>query len=167
MSTFSIPNRIEPSATETDDPRVGAHPSAFSIPNRIEPSATLRLRRRGRTSILFQYPQSDRALCNLRAVFTTASDCTSFSIPNRIEPSATGGTAGSCSAFPSFSIPNRIEPSATELNASIGLPQEPFSIPNRIEPSATRISEISKLLDILCFQYPQSDRALCNRRALM
>ena len=64
--------------------------STFSIPNRIEPSATetIRLDLAGLVQI-FQYPQSDRALCNGTREHWIISPDTSFSIPNRIEPSAT------------------------------------------------------------------------------
>ena len=62
----------------------------------------------------------------------------------------------------SFSIPNRIEPSAT-LGVSVETINRrlTFSIPNRIEPSATWWEEDWDLC-VFLFQYPQSDRALCN-----
>ena len=112
---------------------------------------------------VFQYPQSDRALCNWSAAAWRKLRLTlsvspigssplqlptryggtpvpiSFSIPNRIEPSATAGyneLRTLCKE--SFSIPNRIEPSATEpaVIEVVG-GGTAFSIPNRIEPSAT------------------------------
>ena len=63
--SFSIPNRIEPSATLDYALLVGRLYMSFSIPNRIEPSATLQVGLPHRGSMAFQYPQSDRALCNL------------------------------------------------------------------------------------------------------
>ena len=60
---FSIPNRIEPSATTLSIAQRCIFVT-FSIPNRIEPSATRSPRRSILRSGHFQYPQSDRALCN-------------------------------------------------------------------------------------------------------
>mgnify|MGYP000055861539 CR=1 FL=1 len=139
--TFSIPNRIEPSATRlpghpvAEGPRlsvspIGSSPLQPTLPRRYLPYTSLR----------FQYPQSDRALCNLRfspTLCMIASE--TFSIPNRIEPSATETAMRTgMNTFRAFSIPNRIEPSATDscnnFTASADLT---FSIPNRIEPSAT------------------------------
>ena len=134
--TFSIPNRIEPSATlKTDD--IILIDQSFSIPNRIEPSATNLDWFAAEIKQLFQYPQSDRALCNLyrhsvckRPMFLSVS--------------------------PIGSSP--LQPSES---ASVSQRRYPFSIPNRIEPSATD-GKWLQCLDPDCFQYPQSDRALCN-----
>ena len=64
IKAFSIPNRIEPSATKAKAEQLRAQVESFSIPNRIEPSAT-----------------------PARPHFLPLA--VSFSIPNRIEPSAT------------------------------------------------------------------------------
>ena len=113
--------------------------------------------------LVFQYPQSDRALCNQVGTKVYVRQVPTFSIPNRIEPSATTAqsspqrTGGALSVSPigssplqphrgcgcacrrdTFSIPNRIEPSATVITgAGCGFDCLAFSIPNRIEPSAT------------------------------
>ena len=63
----------------------------FSIPNRIEPSATTVAAAPRPLPPDFQHPQSDRALCNCDARPRAIPDRGPFSIPNRIEPSATGG----------------------------------------------------------------------------
>ena len=116
----------------------GVGVGAFSIPNRIEPSATNfgRLRRRYANS--FQYPQSDRALCN-------------------------GGRLGSSPALRRLSV-SPIGSSPLQLVEMV--PESTseyvsFSIPNRIEPSAT-LSQPQDGAGRTIFQYPQSDRALCN-----
>ena len=70
-------------------PRQSRQLSSFSIPNRIEPSATGRGATSPLASTTFQYPQSDRALCNISPAETTTTGRPPFSIPNRIEPSAT------------------------------------------------------------------------------
>ena len=62
---------------------------SFSIPNRIEPSATRRDRVHAGERGSFQYPQSDRALCNQVDTKVYVRQVPTFSIPNRIEPSAT------------------------------------------------------------------------------
>ena len=62
--SFSIPNRIEPSATLPILSASTPQMESFSIPNRIEPSATIVLPFAVRAGRNFQYPQSDRALCN-------------------------------------------------------------------------------------------------------
>ena len=183
----------------------------FSIPNRIEPSATLRRGNGWRRERAFQYPQSDRALCNTVGSFQSppapdfqypqsdralcnrpgrpggASWASAFSIPNRIEPSATPWRdAGRCrhvhfqypqsdralcnyipryalagTAF-SFQYPQSDRALCNCILLIVpSTPSSPFSIPNRIEPSATSQKAAIKAL-VLRFQYPQSDRALCN-----
>ena len=134
---FSIPNRIEPSATAwllrvtTPDLPLSVSPIGSSPLQQIyEDPASV-------PQPCFQYPQSDRALCNrLRAALERVRS-RSFSIPNRIEPSATQGVKRNISFYVSFSIPNRIEPSATPVLRK-------------------------KYSPVQSFQYPQSDRALCN-----
>ena len=110
----------------------------------------------------FQYPQSDRALCNRSSALSTLPPWITFSIPNRIEPSATRSSLRIARTLIPFSIPNRIEPSATAPDAKRGVTDLwSFSIPNRIEPSATLVPNWARRRDVN-FQYPQSDRALCN-----
>ena len=136
---------------------------SFSIPNRIEPSATIPSEITNCIGNLFQYPQSDRALCNLFG----------GTIGNRMEKLSVSPIGSSplqpplaicmTSVTRSFSIPNRIEPSATVLKPRVSrlLPLS-FSIPNRIEPSATNCRHAAQDAMYGNFQYPQSDRALCN-----
>ena len=216
MRTFSIPNRIEPSATHANHrtPRglaglsvspigssplqhcpardaVGA-PETFSIPNRIEPSATWPEFEVLDTDENFQYPQSDRALCNCVTAPPPTCTCAAFSIPNRIEPSATRRSSSNTGDEPTFQYPQSDRALCNQSSADLSLARYgSFSIPNRIEPSATwlthcslrPISELSVspigssplqpscigtlLLSSLNFQYPQSDRALCNLKSLV
>ena len=110
----------------------------FSIPNRIEPSATRSLRDCSPHQGDFQYPQSDRALCNWPRLVVRRDCRHSFSIPNRIEPSATGRRRRGADALPRLSV-SPIGSSPLQLLAGI-YPRvliPAFSIPNRIEPSAT------------------------------
>ena len=104
---------------------------SFSIPNRIEPSATnfsTAARSRG---ILFQYPQSDRTLCNsLAARLTMRSH--SFSIPNRIEPSATTATKAIIPVHFGLSVsPIGSNPLQPGIPPGFNCLLVPFSIPNR------------------------------------
>ena len=134
----------------------------FSIPNRIEPSATVCVYGGCESSDHFQYPQSDRALCNHELITQAEKALAAFSIPNRIEPSATGPGRHQChteidlSVSPIGSSP--LQPFPILVHRAVPVA---FSIPNRIEPSATLGG------GYVCrngsnFQYPQSDRALCN-----
>ena len=111
---FSIPNRIEPSATTV------LTPASYNLKSlSVSPigSSPLQPPSRGWPTILarssFQYPQSDRALCNRFARRCVMYYVEPFSIPNRIEPSATVHSPEDVTDEVSFSIPNRIEPSAT------------------------------------------------------
>jgi len=88
--TFSIPGRIELSATPSRRWNPPLTSRSFSIPGRIELSAT----RPGTTLALplvldFQYPRSDRVVCNPEFTVVVRSPAHSFSIPGRIELSAT------------------------------------------------------------------------------
>ena len=210
---FSIPNRIEPSATPTRNPPpetpeslsvspIGSSPLQHFPGPALADRPGLSVSPIGSSPLQlpecyarcwpgcgFQYPQSDRALCNRSWRWAASSADVTFSIPNRIEPSATVGVVyvvvqfqhfqypqsdralcntkddgNGISRHAPFSIPNRIEPSATldkALHASRVLGT--FSIPNRIEPSATA-NATAPLNARTFFQYPQSDRALCNRK---
>ena len=140
IDPFSIPNRIEPSATaQAQDISLDGQ-RTFSIPNRIEPSATFRWR-----------------FCVRLAA--------SFSIPNRIEPSATRSRRRwSASAPRPFQYPQSDRALCNDMEVTDGKPGDStFSIPNRIEPSATTLI-LLPLSYPIHFQYPQSDRALCNMR---
>ena len=136
-ATFSIPNRIEPSATRESN--------EGSVPGKrlsVSPIGSSPLQRRRNNRTLLSSP--------------------SFSIPNRIEPSATRYAVLAWPIATTFSIPNRIEPSATGIADGVWRAvRRAFSIPNRIEPSATRVGQPTSMRDD-AFQYPQSDRALCN-----
>ena len=161
---------------------------AFSIPNRIEPSAT-GVRKCTHLNLHpdFQYPQSDRALCNTSGGGGLRLDHPAFSIPNRIEPSATldpntrAVLTAVLSVSPIGSSP--LQPISGGISTRKSLT---FSIPNRIEPSATlEVPGVRPLVPklsvspigssplqqtangcnaqiLIDFQYPQSDRALCN-----
>jgi len=135
--TFSIPGRIELSAT-TRGLTSGECINSFSIPGRIELSATARLPIGAGGSSAFQYPRSDRVVCNPLALAPISSSVRAFSIPGRIELSATRPLRG---RSPSYPIP--------------------FSIPGRIELSATSAGLIAARL-VFVFQYPRSDRVVCN-----
>jgi hypothetical protein len=89
---FSIRNRIESSATMLEIARLG-QTVPFSIRNRIESSATPAARLSGSDDPAFQYPQSDRIVCNYKVYSNSSPSLTAFSIRNRIESSATGRTA--------------------------------------------------------------------------
>ena len=160
LYSFSIPNRIEPSATGAARANRPS-PGTFSIPNRIEPSATCTGQRSGRLPNHFQYPQSDRALCNS----PPSSGCcgkTRLSVsPIGSSPLQRPICRPTSGTNTTFSIPNRIEPSATSIRDIPTTWPTTFSIPNRIEPSAT-LPLPSPPTVLLHFQYPQSDRALCN-----
>ena len=86
----------------------------------------------------FQYPQSDRALCN------RAHRESRRRRPTRLSVSPIGSS-------PLQLVHIQVYP------PDLGT----FSIPNRIEPSATRPPHLSAGGE-RDFQYPQSDRALCN-----
>jgi hypothetical protein len=61
----------------------------FSIRNRIESSATPAARLSGSDDPAFQYPQSDRIVCNFCSFVALFHHSSTFSIRNRIESSAT------------------------------------------------------------------------------
>ena len=90
---------------------------------------------------IFQYPQSDRALCNLLRDNTEVEFYDAFSIPNRIEPSATVVTGGRSGGKTRLSV------------SPIG--SSPLQL----------FSGVKAAVEALTFQYPQSDRALCNQAA--
>ena len=164
--TFSIPNRIEPSATLLDfsphhtpdslsvspigssplqlsqAPEQDAWEQAFSIPNRIEPSAT---RRDGR-------PGPDR-------LSLSVSPIGSSPLQRVAAMSSKDEEQLSVSPIGSSPLQRRLVPGSAPTSSA-------FSIPNRIEPSATRWRPKPIALVIL-FQYPQSDRALCNRQEVV
>ena len=140
------------------------------------------------TSRLFQYPQSDRALCNLPSDGRAVIVAVSFSIPNRIEPSATRA--------PRSGMPRRSPLSVSPIGSS---PLQPICAFSGISSAMLSVSPIgssplqlaglrsaapgsgplsvspigssplqpypASLFDpaLYSFQYPQSDRALCNR----
>ena len=110
---------------------------SFSIRNRIESSATQYHRRTDLLCADFQYPQSDRIVCNVR----------------RASP-VTRSVALSVSAIGS----NRLQ---LPLRACRVRTIPPFSIRNRIESSATSAADLVRVLQHV-FQYPQSDRIVCN-----
>ena len=159
---FSIPNRIEPSATIC----IGIFPvgcvnfqypqsdralcnfgsgrrrppmiASFSIPNRIEPSATNWLTAGGLLAVLFQYPQSDRALCNRDRLGRRRRVCALSVSPigssplQPIIPVTYGSVGSKLSVSPIGSSPLQLPSSRANATAPLT-----FSIPNRIEPSAT------------------------------
>ena len=88
--------------------------------------------------------------------------CQTFSIPNRIEPSATKSFDGLSKEEITFSIPNRIEPSATDFDESKR--GHPFCL--SVSPIGSSPLQLGGTDDLVQtgyhFQYPQSDRALCN-----
>jgi len=88
--------------------------STFSIPGRIELSATQASEMHVELDANFQYPRSDRVVCNPDQSELPPPGAWTFSIPGRIELSATN----------------------TSILARYGI-QLPFSIPGRIELSAT------------------------------
>ena len=186
---FSIPNRIEPSATSQGHEAYVTFHDAFSIPNRIEPSATLR-------SGHHLHPESG-----------------SFSIPNRIEPSATPQVDRAAELQEKLSVspigssplqrggplqyegwhkPLSVSPigsSPLQLPA-LEKPRPPQTLsvspigssplqllrrqatsarPPLLSVSPIGSSPLQQWRDFLIkeaarlFQYPQSDRALCNR----
>ena len=137
IPAFSIPNRIEPSATRyaallfldlkrfqypqsdralcnlSGSLRGMVSRDAFSIPNRIEPSATSRDCKEYHRRRLFQYPQSDRALCNLETALGFLVTLSLSVSPIGSSPLQPTSLAIQRRGQPAFSIPNRIEPSAT------------------------------------------------------
>ena len=137
--TFSIPNRIEPSATPSqlviicDVPTLSVSPIGSS-PLQLDTFFHVTSHSHG-----FQYPQSDRALCNRFGQDGDEQEPVAFSIPNRIEPSATLWIEAGGKKDEDFQYPQsdralcnlRLEC----CNQYLGIA---FSIPNRIEPSATR-----------------------------
>ena len=134
---------------------------SFSIPNRIEPSATSGQQHDVDRPVRFQYPQSDRALCNLTPR-SVAIVCFDFQYPQsdralcNSQKSVGDIGVNALSVSPIGSSP--LQPCATPLLTSVS---PAFSIPNRIEPSATIRSDTAINIARF-FQYPQSDRALCN-----
>ena len=83
-SVGSSPLQLEPSHRK----RRGSTP--FSILGRIEPTATSRTGLCApKTSLLFQYPRSDRAHCNRQTPLRPSRPLPPFSILGRIEPTAT------------------------------------------------------------------------------
>ena len=136
----------------------------FSIPNRIEPSATDRGSLiQPMSEILSVSPIGSSPLQLVPLPEPCVPAWKAFSIPNRIEPSATYCQLdSSASCVPTFSIPNRIEPSAT-----FGLPC--YCAAGRGLSVSPIGSSPLQQYDVICFedlnvnfQYPQSDRALCN-----
>src|SRR5581483_1279131 len=111
---------------------------AFSILKRIERNATradLILRSRQKS---FQYPQTDRAQCDVPGRVVNSQPAKAFSILKRIERNAT----------------QKLSASTTRTTIS-------FSILKRIERNATHlIPTTSRRLFV--FQYPQTDRAQCD-----
>ena len=113
--------------------------------------------------MLFQYPSTDRYLCNLSIQDGGMPPYYPFSIPLRIDISAT---------VSAFSSPSSVCALSVSLYGSISLQQQsrlqrparsdPFSIPKRIDISATcaLIDEFLAFID--AFQYPETDRYLCN-----
>ena len=185
--SFSIPNRIEPSATEGWAAGGGRRPALSVSPIGSSPlqhgnSATLYVE-----DLDFQYPQSDRALCNLPLTLTKlalapklsvspigssplqqhrsvrgGAHARSFSIPNRIEPSATEEPRGGVSSLPLFQYPQSDRALCNLVQvyhkaAASSLSVSPIGS-SPLQPARCRRSPIQNLF----FQYPQSDRALCN-----
>ena len=134
--TFSIPIRIVSSATILLVDKL-AQKETFSIPIRIVSSATLWGKDGSVSWYIFQYPHSDRKLCNSREAASCSLHKLTFSIPIRIVSSATYILTSQLSTWHTFSIPIRIVSSATKL---------------------FMLFEQSKC----AFQYPHSDRKLCN-----
>ena len=137
--------------------------STFSIPNRIEPSATLF----GGLSViqcrLFQYPQSDRALCNSPTFLRRIQSRPLSVSPIGSSPLQLTTPLPSIATMISFSIPNRIEPSATPVRP-VRQPDEHALSVSPIGSSPLQQCEIEyEHGPEPVFQYPQSDRALCNQ----
>ena len=162
--SFSIPNRIEPSATTVAIPSSHLPPSLSVSPIGSSPLQPAHTGPTTRGAGCFQYPQSDRALCNLWE-FAGWPVHLLFQYPqsdralcNSVYTAPTGRTPG-LSVSPIGSSPLQPLTGQLEFNE-----RGSFSIPNRIEPSATR-PQIEPIPALSVFQYPQSDRALCNRAA--
>ena len=122
---------------------IGSSPLQRSISSRSRPSARV-----------FQYPQSDRALCNLLGGLGAGIEVLSLSVsPIGSSPLQLTTAVGVSVGIEAFSIPNRIEPSATGASDPQLLMAWSFSIPNRIEPSATepsfsRVQVLGKRLSV-------------------
>ena len=159
--TFSIRIRIESSATDSRTRAATPSATAFSIRIRIESSATRGGSQQRRTMSAFQYPHSDRIICN-SCVTGTFTPSIRLSVSafgsNHLQPIYAEefghGTELSVSAFGSNHLQRTfIAPFAPSGSA--------FSIRIRIESSATNTA-IEIIKNYLAFQYPHSDRIICN-----
>ena len=110
----------------------------FSILKRIETSATLLILENYTTLKEFQYPQSDRDLCNRSSPIVEFIIFFNFSILNRIETSATRLARTRYALHYALSV------------SSIGSRPLQQPITSFVEGEVAR------------FQYPQADRPLCN-----
>ena len=185
--SFSIPNRIEPSATGIAAPipkfcqalsvsPIGSSPlqlkmvcrlvrqiTAFSIPNRIEPSATLAVWGHGQEHNLLSVSPIGSSPLQLRRRSPGAMWLPSLSVsPIGSSPLQQLAAGDPIIAIHTFSIPNRIEPSAT-LPSPVG-----WTTILRLSVSPIGSSPLQLVIIpspsflVGFFQYPQSDRALCN-----
>jgi len=212
--TFSIPGRIELSATigppySTPPPGglsvspVGSsclqlneefaqerEKRTFSIPGRIELSATSKPATSTTLSVPFQYPRSDRVVCNLKAgssmpkparlsVSPVGSSCLQLHVrqeraeEERLSVSPVGSSCLQPGPRPIRSSRNGLSVSpvgSSCLQPHNRAPDPPelvaFSIPGRIELSATPPHQLPHTPIPATFQYPRSDRVVCNRETL-
>ena len=161
--TFSILSRIEPSATVAHFHILLWFPPAFSILSRIEPSATSARDQTDARLLTFQYPLSDRTLCNRDArekpVIKPRLSVSSLGS----NPLQRGVGSGAMRPARSFSILSRIEPSATLSCTFISLLFDFLSVSSL----GSNPLQLTLMMQIITgdwdFQYPLSDRTLCNR----
>ena len=157
----------------------------FSIRIRIESSATSASCEKPKAFTSFQYPHSDRIICNpivwllVRIISILSVSAFGSNHLQRYKPTQAQQLLSlSVSAFGSnhlqqgfnacstprqspFSIRIRIESSATSEPPQRHSRQHSFSIRIRIESSATRKPHRQSAQDER-FQYPHSDRIICN-----
>ena len=162
LVSFSIPNRIEPSAT-TPGTRTAGSVVTFQYPQSDRALCNPRQYLHFRLCNHFQYPQSDRALCNLFVLFASCFNPQDFQYPQSDRALCNKRNGPPCPlVIYSFSIPNRIEPSATNPPWPGRTARLPLSVSPIGSSPLQQIEALFQQLGATGFQYPQSDRALCN-----